>query len=94
MALSSDECVNEGRSKIYDVTTFIRDRIIVRTLGNGKPSNFALIFFHFDPVVPNPGSMSMPFPHWSGRLPSVLCKVQKYPNVLATIIGSLREIKD
>jgi hypothetical protein len=38
MALSSDECVNEGRSKIYDVTTFIRDRIIVRTLGNGKPS--------------------------------------------------------
>jgi len=31
MALSSDECVNEGRSKIYDVTTFIRDRIIVRT---------------------------------------------------------------
>jgi hypothetical protein len=23
MALSSDECVNEGRSKIYDFTTFI-----------------------------------------------------------------------
>jgi hypothetical protein len=31
MALTSDECVNEGRSEIYDFTTFIRDRIVVRT---------------------------------------------------------------
>ncbi|PMD55612.1 uncharacterized protein K444DRAFT_74361 [Hyaloscypha bicolor E] len=73
MALTSDECVNEGRSEIYDFTTFIRDRIVVRTLGNGKPSILPLIFFHFDPVVTNSGYISMAVP--SLVMSAVVCNV-------------------